>query len=107
MSWKKIVGWMRTEDEGTREEGKNLDRYRRGGKTIDFVDCKTLEREPEVANGGWCFKGTPIRLHSVLCEIAQNRNLDETVEQFHGLVEREMIEEALYHMARKLETTSL
>ena len=95
------------EESASEAEQPNLDRYRRGGRTIDFRDCRVLEREPEVANGARLFKGTPIGLDSVLCELAQNRNLDETVEEFFGQVEREAIEEALYHMAQKLDGSEI
>lgn len=106
MNLRSILPWKNAEHDDE-DENRNLDRYRGGGKKIDFVDCKVLEREPEVASGAWLFKGTPIGLDSVLCELAQNKNLDETVEQFHGLVEREAIQEALYHMAQKLATAKL
>ena len=40
-----------TKHDGAGEEGRNLDRYRRGGKTIDFSGCDVLERDPELDSG--------------------------------------------------------
>ena len=107
MSLTNLTPLTSSEKSATEAEQPNLDRYRRGGSTIDFRDCQVVEREPEVANGAWLFKGTPIRLGSVLCELARNKNLDETVEEFFGQVERAAIEEALYHMAQKLDTSEI
>lgn len=104
-----MISWRRRREQKaeapeTRGGTSTLDRYRKRGKTISFRDCPQVEREPGVANGAWLFKGTPIRLGSILCELAEGKNLDRAAAEYHGMVEPETMKAVLYHMAQQLDT---
>ena len=89
---------------GADAEEPDLEKYRHGGKTIDFSQCDVLERDPVRDSGGWVFKGTSIKLKNVLWYIADNHNLDEAVHEFYDEVDRESIAEALRYMGEQLVT---
>ena len=96
----------RNKGENTDEE-RDLDKYRHGGKTIDFSDCEVLERNPVLDSGEWMFKGTSINLKQVLWYIAENHNLEEAVHEFYGEVDREAMAQALRHMGEQLSIKGL
>ena len=107
MGLRDIMGLRRKRDDSADDEGRNLDQYRHGGKTIDFSDCEVLERDPVLDSGGWVFKGTSIKLKEVLWYIGENHNLDEAVHEFYGEVDREAMAQALRYMGEQLSTKGL
>lgn len=103
MNLRSIVGQTGTGHDDNAPDRREHTRHRHDGMTIDFVECEPLEQDPE-SGGEWVFKDSGVALKHVLWHIAQNRNLDETVEEFRGLITRSAIAQVLDHMAERLDT---
>lgn len=104
MGPREILRGRSAEHDDVGEDERNLDKYKQGGKRIDFTNCGVLERDPVLDSGAWVFSGTSIMLKQVLWYIAENHNLDETVKEFYGEVDREAIAEVLRYMGEQLST---
>jgi uncharacterized protein (DUF433 family) len=51
-------------------------------KSIDWQDCKAVDRNPEKLGGKWCFAGTRMPVVSLFDHLDQGATIDEFLEWF-------------------------
>jgi uncharacterized protein (DUF433 family) len=68
---------------------------------LDWSQCATVERRPEVQSGAWVFRGTRIPVSSLFQNLEDGARVDEYLEWFPG-VSREQVEAVLEYAARSV-----
>ncbi len=69
----------------------------------DWTTCPAVERKPGRVSGAWVFAGTRIPLFALYENLAGGATVDEFVEWFPG-VEEKQVRAVLEHEARALRT---
>jgi len=68
---------------------------------LDWSDCTSVERRPEVQSGAWVFRGTRVPVSSLFQNLEDGARVDDYLEWFPGVTRRQ-VEDVLEYAARSV-----
>ncbi len=72
---------------------------------LDWSECTSVERSPDVVSGAWVFRGTRVPVKALFENLEAGARIDEFLSWFPG-VQRQQVEAVLEHAGKSLAETT-